>query len=147
MARSLAVKVPTASLIALLEDKIAKIKSDIANYPTAIKQYKEDYKAYKQELISVALNALRNDPTLLNDEDAISVSMAYNGREVLVSFNASLLTLPEEPVKPSDPNSKEWIGREHISRLEVLEKNLKVLRLTVQEEVNASTYSSVMDLL
>ena len=39
MARSLAVKVPTASLIALVEEKIASIKALVATYPADVKKY------------------------------------------------------------------------------------------------------------
>jgi hypothetical protein len=55
--------------------------------------------------------------------------------------------LPDAPKKPEDPNAKNHYGREYATPLEMLEKTLRVLKLTQQEEVNASTYSSVMDLL
>lgn len=146
MARSLAVKVPTASLIALLEEKIADLNAKVASYPADLKAYKEAYKAYKENILRIAVDAINSDPALLNDNDALSVGTSYRG-DVQLTIDKSLITLPEEPTKPADPNGLEWIGREHIRRLDLLEKNLKVLKMTQQEEVNASTYSSVMDLL
>lgn len=145
MARALSVKVPTASLIAEVEAKISEIVDAIANYPIAVKQYKEDYKAYKQELVKIALKALKN-PDLLTEADALDVSISYRDDLSLV-INKDFVTLPKPPIKPEDPSQKEWIGNKHLSRLEMLQKNLKVLKMTQQEEVNASTYSSVMELL
>jgi len=78
-------------------------------------------------------------------DSAIRVSYGYRG--VDVSIDADALGLPKQPEKPSNPNEKTWYGREHSTPLEMLEKTLKVLKLTTQEEVNASTYASVMDLL
>jgi hypothetical protein len=146
MARSLALKVPTASLISLVEEKIANIQAEIANYPASVKAYKEAYKAYKSELLSVALNAIKNNPELLNDNDAFSVDTSYRG-DIQVTIGKNLVSLPEMPEKPQEPNTRTWYGREHSTPLEMLTKTLKVLRMTQQEEVNASTYSSVMDLL
>jgi hypothetical protein len=146
MARALSVKVPTASLIALVEQKIADLKLAIANYPADVKQYKEAYKAYKGEVLAVALEVIKAQPDLLNDKDAFDVGTSYRG-DVQVTINRSLVTLPEEPKSPEEPNSKQYYGRECATKLDILERNLKVLKMTTQEEVNASTYSSVMELL
>lgn len=147
MARSLSLKVPTASLISMVEEKIAKIKADLATYPADVKQYEIDYKAHQDNLVKSVIHALTNNPELIGQEyeKPIRVSLGYRGVDVSIDSNA--LGLPEAPKKPTDPNDRKWFGREHATPLEMLEKTLKVLRLTTQEEVNASTYSSVMDLL
>jgi hypothetical protein len=148
MARSLAVKVPTASLIKLVEEKIATIKEEIANYPTAVKQYEKDHEAYKKSLVALTIKALTENPELVGDSysSVIRVSIGYNG-SVDVSLDKNALGFPDAPKKPENPNQQRSFGREWASPLEMLEKTLRVLRLTAQEEVNASTYSSVMDLL
>lgn len=149
MARSLSVKVPTAALIAQVENKIASIKEAVANYPEAVKQYEADYANYKKNLVSSAIKALTETPQLIGEDynSPIRVSLNSYGSSVSVGFDGDALGFPTAPEKPKNPNEREWIGRDHISRLELLEKNLKVLKMTHQEEVNASTYSSVMDLL
>lgn len=148
MARSLAVKVPTASLIALVEEKIATIKEAVASYPADVKKYEADSKNHQKTLVSSVINALSNNPELIGEgyDKPIRVSVGYRGN-VDVSIDATALGLPEAPKKPEDPNSSRSFGREYAKPLEMLEKTLRVLKLTQQEEVNASTYSSVMDLL
>lgn len=149
MARSISVKVPTALLIQQIEDKIASIKSAMADYPAKIKQYEADAKAHQATLVATAIKALTENPDLVGDEydKPIRVSVNSHSNSVSVSFDADALGFPKQPEKPSNPNEREWIGREHISRLDLLEKNLKILRMTAQEEVNASTYGAIMDLL
>ena len=146
MARALSVKVPTADIIALLENKIAEIKSAIADYPRAKVQYKEDVKSYKKTLLALAIEKLTNDPELLFDEEALTVDTDYRGR-VSLTLDKTLFELPTEPVCPEDPSQKTWIRNVHTNKLEQLEKSLAVLKMTRQEEVSASTYNSVLDLL
>jgi hypothetical protein len=150
MARALALKVPTASLIALVEEKIAKIKADVATYPADVKKYEADVREYNSSIVALVIKALTKNPELVgeNYDSPIRVSLNnYGNRSVDVRIDANALGFPEVPVKPQDPNSSRSFGREYTSPLEMLEKTIKVLRLTTQEEVSASTYSSVMDLL
>jgi len=146
MPRALSVKVPTSSLIALLEDKIATTKSAIADYPTAKEQYKADLKAYKRSVLDLAIAKITSNPEVLFDKDSIDVSTSYRN-DVQITLDKDLFELPEQPTEPENPSRKEWIGKDHTTKLAVLEKTLAVLKLTTQEEVNASTYNSVMELL
>jgi len=146
MPRALSVKVPTSSLIALLEDKIATIKTAIADYPTAKEQYKADLKAYKRSVLDLAIAKITSNPEVLFDKDSIDVSTSYRN-DVQITLDKDLFELPEQPTEPENPSRKEWIGKDHTTKLAVLEKTLAVLKLTTQEEVNASTYNSVMELL
>ena len=149
MARALSVKVPTASLIALVEQKIADLKLAIANYPAEVEAYRNAKKDYEKTLIALAIDALTNKPDLVGEEynSPIRVYLCYNGRKVNAEFDADALGFPVLSAEPTNPNDKQYYGREYATKLDILERNLKVLRMTNQEEVNASTYSSVMDLL
>lgn len=146
MARALSVKVPTADLIALVESKIAEINSAITNYPTAKAQYKEDLRTYKKSVFDLAIAKITSNPEVLFDNDNLEVGTSYRG-DVQITLDKGLFDLPEMPKEPSNPNETEWIGRERTTKLAVLEKTLAVLKMTKQEEVNASTYNSVMELL
>ena len=150
MARSLAVKVPTASLIALVEEKISTIKAEVAEYPKAVEAYKADLAKFEKQIVADVITALTTKPHLVGDNYDSPIRVSHNNygsRSVSVSIDSTALGLPEQPVKPINPNEKNHYGREYATPLEMLEKTLRVLKLTQQEEVNASTYSSVMDLL
>jgi len=108
MARALSVKVPTSSLITLVEDKIAEINSAIANYPTAKAQYKEDLKTYKKSVLDLAIAKINSNPEVLFDNDNLDVGTSYRGG-VQITLDKGLFELPEMPKEPSNPDTKEWI--------------------------------------
>ena len=147
MAKSLSVKIPTASLIAEVETQIAKIEKDIENYADARKKYEADVKQYEKDVIAHAIKTL-SDPSNIGTENnsLIRVTTGYRGG-VSVDFDTEALGFPKQPEAPDRPNDKQYYGREYTTKLDLLKKNLKVLRMTSQEEVSASTYNSVMELL
>lgn len=148
MARTLSVKIPTSKLIADVEASIAKIDADVANYAEAQKAYKEAVKQYEVDIIAHALKAL-SDPSNIGTEYDSPIRIAHNGYRsgVSVEFDSDALGFPKKPEAPSNPNTKEYFGREYVTRKELLEKNLRILRMTSQEEVSASSYSAVIDLI
>jgi hypothetical protein len=148
MARTLSVKIPTAKLIADVEASIAKIDQDIEEYSAKRKQYEADFKQYNLDLIAHAIKAL-SDPSNIGTESGSLVRLTNNHyrNDVEVSFDVDGLGFPKKPVEPSKPNEKTYFGREYVSRKELLERNLRILKMTSQEEVSASSYSAVIDLI
>lgn len=148
MARTMSVKIPVASLIADIEASIAKIDESVLNYADERKQYEADVEEYKKKVASAVSEYLKNNSGKIGyDYDSvIRISTNYNGRLELV-LDPEIIGLGEKPTEPQKPNQKEWFGREHQTRKQILERNLKVLRMTTQEEVSASSYSSVMELI
>lgn len=148
MARTMSVKIPVATLISDIEASIAKIDADVANYADERKKYEEASEAYKQNVATAVSEYLKNNSHKIGYDhtSTIRISTNYNGRLELV-VDPELLGLGEKPEEPTKPNQKEWFGREHATRKQILERNLKVLRMTNQEEVSASSYSSVMELI
>ena len=148
MAKSLAVKIPTASLIAEVEAQIAKTEADIEAYADRRKQYEAEIKQYEKDVITHAIKALQ-DPTNIGTEHGslIRLSLGYHRSSISVDFDTEALGFPKKPEEPQRPNEKTYYGRDYTTRLDLLKKNLKVLQMTKQEEVNASTYNSVMELL
>lgn len=149
MARSLSVKIPTASLIADIEATIAQIEEDVANYPAARQKYEADVKAHQEQIIALTIDALKNKTDLIGTAygSAIRISTGYRGNSVQIEVDSDALGFPKAPESPSNPNDRQHYGREYTTRLDLLKKNLKVLKMTNQEEVNASTYNTVMELL
>lgn len=151
MARSLSVKIPTASLIADIEATIAKIEADIATYPADMEAYRNASKEYEDLIFSSVIEALKNPDNIGYAYDANTVIRVTRNRYgrggISIEVNTDLLPLPKAPEEPSNPNERTHYGREYTTKLELLKKNLKVLKMTNQEEVNASTYNTVMELL
>ena len=148
MARSLSVKIPTASLIADIEASLAQIEKDIANYPVEKQAYNKASEAHKAEIVRLTIEALTNKPELIGTayDSVIRVNSRYNNVSIDIT-DPKAIGFPEAPVAPSDPNSSQSFGRDYTTKKQLLEKNLKVLKMTSQEEVNATTYNTVIDLL
>lgn len=143
---SVSVKVPTAKVIELVEAKIAELEKKIADYPKDYAKWQSDFKKYEEEFAKSASKLLSKAI-----QDSVSISTYTHGslhKRINVTFNIPAdVPLPTPPILPEDPNRREWFKREHISPLDRLQKTLKVLKLTTQETVSASTYSAVMDLI
>ena len=147
MARTLSVKIPTAKLIADVEASIAKIDVAVAEYAEKRKQYEIDVKKYNEDIIAFAIKALSDTSNIGTDQNSlVRVSRSYSGN-VSVDFDVDGLGFPKKPEEPSKPNEKSYFGREYVSRKELLERNLRILKMTSQEEVSASSYSAVIDLI
>jgi hypothetical protein len=147
MARSLSVKIPTAALIKDIEASLAKIEADIKNYPLHVEAYHEQKKAHQEKVVEAVIKALGNQDNIGTSYDSV-VRVEYRyGNTVSISVNSDVLGLPEPPQEPNKPNERQYYGRDYVTRKELLERNLKVLKMTSQEEVSASTYNTVIDLL
>jgi hypothetical protein len=148
MARTLSVKVPVSTLIADIEKSIAKIDEDVANYAEAIKAYKEAVKKYEADVMAKALEAISNPDNIGTESNSpVRLTSSYRYNTISVEFDTDALGFPEKPTEPQRPNQKESFGREYTTRKEILERNLRILKMTNQEEVSASSYSAVIDLI
>jgi hypothetical protein len=149
MARSLSVKIPTASLIADIEASLAKIEAEIATYPQDLAEYREAKAKHQELVLNAVVEALKNPENIGTDHDAIiRVEHNHYGRNsVSITVRTEALGLPEAPTSPTEPNQRQSFGRDYTTRKQLLEKNLKVLKMTSQEEVSATTYNTVIDLL
>lgn len=149
MARNISVKVPVATLIAEIEAKIAEIDEAVANYPAELQAYEQAQEAYKGEVVAFMAKFLTSNSHSVgyDYEDTLRIQRMYNGRFELALNTDAITDFPKEPVQPEKPNPSEWFGREHTTRKNLLEKNLRILRMTSQEEVNASTYGAIMEIL
>ena len=147
---TVSVKVPTHKVIAMLEEKIASLKAEIANYPQAREAYAKAVKAHQDNLVALTIQALTNKPEMIGtdyDSPIRVMANAYRSSSVSVTFDADALGFPPYPVEPKNPNDTIWVNRENVRPLDILENTLRTLRLTEQETINASTYANVMKLL
>jgi hypothetical protein len=152
MSKTISVKIPTAKLIAEVELSIAQIKSEIENYSVNYAKYEADVEQWKQDVVDKAQEVLTALPVKDWTTDGyskgkVNVSIAPYHNRIEVSFATDELGFPKKPEAPNKPNDKQHFGREYTTRLEILERNLKILKMSSQEEVSASTYSSLMGVL
>ena len=149
MARNISVKVPVAKLIEQIEGKIAEIEEAEANYPAIRKQYEADREAYKENVLSFLAEFLTSNANTVgyDYEDTIRISRHYGNRFELSFHAEDIEGFPKEPEEPERPNQKEWFGRDYTTRKQLLQKNLSILKMTSQEEVSASTYGAIMEIL
>jgi hypothetical protein len=148
MARTLSVKIPTSTLIADIEKTIAQIDADVANYAEATKEYREAVKTYEAEVMAKAKEALSNPANIGTDGSSpVRLVSSYRYNSISVEFDTEALGFPEKPTEPVRPNQRESFGREYTTRKDILERNLRILKMTTQEEVSASSYSAVIDLI
>jgi hypothetical protein len=149
MARALSVKVPTAAVISQIEEAISKIDNDVASYPADYEKYELELEIYKNEVATAIIKFVAENTSKIgyDYQSDLRISIGHSGKLELSFDSDKIVGFPKRPVEPKKPNQSEWIGNKHLNRKEVLESNLRILRMTTQEEINASSYSSVMDLI
>lgn len=151
MARSISVKVPTALIVQQIEERIAQIDADIEAYPAKREQYEADNETYKKTVADfISGYVSKNANKIGYDYDSvirISQHFGHGGKVELIFDTSAIVGFPKRPESPSAPNQKESFGREYVTRKELLEKNLRILKMTSQEEVNASTYGAIMEII
>ena len=154
MARSISVKVPTSLLIQQIEERIAQIDAEIEEYPAKREAFDKAEEAYKANVANFIAAYLGEnlDKIGFGYEDIIRINTGYGFRgatgKVELTFDTdAIVGFPQRPEAPEKPNQKESFGRDWATRKELLEKNLKILKMTSQEEVSASTYGAVMELI
>lgn len=149
MARNISVKIPTSALIEQIEGRIAEIDKEIEEYPSKREAYEkatEEYKATVAKFVSDYVG--KNANKIGYDYDSvIRISTNYGGRVELLFDTSAISGFPVKPKAPEQPNQREHFGRDYATRKELLEKNLRILKMTNQEEVSASTYGAVMEIL
>jgi hypothetical protein len=152
MARSISVKIPTSALIEQIENRIAEIDKGIADYPAAREKFEKAQEKYEKEIIKAISTYLSKNGSKVGTDYDSPVRLSHrhygHGHTIDLTINTDVVVgFPEKPKAPEVPNQKEHFGRDWATRKELLEKNLKILKMTTQEEVSASTYGAVMEIL
>jgi hypothetical protein len=148
MARSISVKVPVASLIAQIEEKIFQIDEAIKNYPNARKQYEDAQEAYKTKVAEFVANYVNKNVGQIGYDYDSTIRLMTRGNVVELEFRTeAIANFPEAPEAPEQPNQTKYYGRDWVAPKSILEKNLKILKMTSQEEVSASTYGAILEIL
>lgn len=133
MARAISVKVATTKVIKALEDKLVDSKKAITNNEKKRKDYEKVEKAYAKEVADIVFKQISK----------AEVSAHENWRNevnVTITLPNGLVKLPE---KPSIDLERE-LGQYEIVEIE---NAIRILKMTDEEYVNASTFKQVAQYL
>lgn len=133
MAKAISVKVSTAKVIKALEDKLDTSKKAIASNEKKRKDYEKVEKAYSKEVADLVFKQIAK----------AEVSAHENWRNelnVTITLPAGSVKLPE---KPSIDLERE-LGQYEIVEIE---NAIRILKMTDEEVVNASTFNKVAQYL
>jgi hypothetical protein len=133
MAKAISVKVSTAKVIKALEDKLDTGKKAIANNEKKRKDYEKVEKAYSKELADLVFKHIA--------KAEVSAHENWRGElNVNLQLPANTIKLPE---KPSIDLERE-LGQYEIQEIE---NAIRILKMTDEEVVNASTFNKVAQYL
>ena len=133
MARNISVKVSTAKVIKALEDKLASAQKAVVSNEKKRKDYEKVEKAYAKQVADLAIKQIAK----------AQVSADKNWRDevyVRFEFPANTISIPEKPQLELE---------QELSRYEVveIENAIRILKMTDEEVVNASTFNKVAQYL
>jgi hypothetical protein len=133
MARAISVKVATTKVIKALEDKLADSKKAIVNNEKKRKDYDKVEKAYSKEVADLVFKQISK----------AEVSAHENWRNelnVTITIPSGLVKLPEKPTIELERE----LGQYEITEIE---NAIRILKMTDEEFVNASTFKQVAQYL
>jgi hypothetical protein len=132
--KAISVKIATPKVIKALEASLAKLESDYASQEANEAKYQKAYEKYKKELIDFAI---------------ANIKKAENFRTNYRNWNHTLnidfdLTVTEKDM-PAEPNKDfESIGyHTYRDQKQEMENAIRILKMTDEEVVSASTYQAV----
>jgi hypothetical protein len=133
MARAISVKVATTKVIKALEDKLSDSKKAITNNEKKRKDYEKVEKAYAKEVADIVFKQISK----------AEVSAHENWRNevnVTITLPNGLVKLPEKPTMDLERE----LGQYEITEIE---NAIRILKMTDEEFVNASTFKQVAQYL
>ena len=133
MARAISVKVATTKVIKALEDKLDTGKKAIANNQKKRKDYEKVEKAYSKEVADLVFKQI-------SKADVSAHENWRNELNVTITLPAGSVKLPE---KPSIELERELGAYE----IQEIENAIRILKMTDEEVVNASTFKQVAQYL
>lgn len=133
MARAISVKVATTKVIKALEDKLADSKKAISSNEKKRKEYEKTEKAWAKEVADAVFKQI--------SKAEVSAHENWRGEtNVNLTLPANTVKLPE---KPSIDLERELGAYE----IQEIENAIRILKMTDEEFVNASTFKQVAQYL
>jgi hypothetical protein len=141
MGKSLQVKVRTETIIKSLERSLAEREKRMETQIKAELQYEKEKKAYEEALVKLVKTGKVSitDATVWNRHRLAHEKVAT----INMSGEVAVSALPKEPT----PVENDYRQHQHNTEKEEIENALRILKMTEQEFVNASTIASVSKFL
>ena len=132
--KAINVKIPTAKIIAALEQALNKLELDYTSQETLEAEYNKEYESWRQEMTKILMaNAHQGTNVRINHRPwANTVNIDYD-------INTSEVILPVEPEK----NYSKINNHEYRDMKEEIGNAIRILKMTDEEVVSTSTYNSV----
>ncbi len=142
MSKSLSVKVKTATLIKALEEALDKREKRWANQAKEKARHDKEVEAYNATILKL----VKAGKGTIHDISENKWATRNDKNATTISFSAEI-KLPKS-VLPVEPKENDEM-RESIYKMETddISQALRILKMTDQEYVNASTYKSVAEYL
>jgi hypothetical protein len=133
MARAISVKVATSKVIKALEDKLVNGKNAIVSNEKKRKDYEKVEKAWAKEVADLVFKQI--------SKAEVSAHENYrNEVNVTITLPAGSIKLPEKP----SMDLEQELGRYEVQEIE---NAIRILKMTDEEFVNASTFKQVAQYL
>ena len=133
MARSISVKVSTAKVIKELETKLSDSAKAIASNEKKRKDYEKVEKAWAKEVADLAIKNISKAEVRANENWRGDISVDFN-------LPAKTFTLPAKP----ELELERELGRYEV---EEIENAIRILKMTDEEVVNATTFKTIAQYL
>ena len=132
--RAISVKVATAKVIKSLEEKLAEVEKNYVNQEANEAKYQKEYEKYRKAL---------TDYAIANIKKATNFRTNYRSYQnnLNIDFDIQVLEkdLPIEPKREFEVMA-EWSYKEI---REEVSNAIRILKMTDEETVNASTFKSI----
>lgn len=133
MARGMSVKVSTTKVVKALEDKLASAKKAEASNEKVRKEYEKTQKAWAKEVAELAFKQIAKG-------DVHASENWRNEVNVQLQFPAGVIKLPELPSINLERELGSWEVQE-------IENAIRILKMTDEEFVNATTFNKLAQYL
>ena len=133
MARSISVKVSTAKVIKALETKLADSEKAIKNNEKLRKDYEKVVKAWNKEVAELATKHFAKAEVSANENWRGELSIDFR-------LPAGTFPLPEKPELELEQELGRWEVQE-------IENAIRILKMTDEEVVNATTFKTIAQYL
>lgn len=136
--KAISVKIPTARVIKALETKLAQLEKDYATQGENEAKYQKAYKAWQKELAEFAVGKI-----------AKAENIRTNYRSWNSTLNVDFDLILKDGEFPKEPEKDFEVIHSHTynEQKEEMSNAIRILKMTDEELVSASTYNAIAQYL